>query len=151
MKLMTRIVIAVVVLTIAGAVGWMYLAPSQARVDPATVKVERGDVEQTVLATGALEAQAVTSVGAQVSGTIQGLRVKLGDTVKKGDLIAQIDSTNQQNAVKSAQAALLNLQAQLQSKQADLTAALAALDRAQKLSGQNLVSTADLMTAQSAL
>lgn len=151
MKLMTRIVIAVVVLAVAGAVGWMYLAPSQARVDPATVKVERGDVEQTVLATGALEAQAVTSVGAQVSGTIQSLPVKLGDTVKKGDLIAQIDSTNQQNAVKSAQAALLNLQAQLQSKQADLTAAQAALDRAQKLSGQSLVSTADLMTAQSGL
>ena len=151
MKLMTRIVIAVVVLAVAGAAGWMYLAPSEARVDPATVKVERGTVEQTVLATGALEAQAVTSVGAQVSGTIQSLPVKLGDTVKKGDLIAQIDSTNQQNAVKSAEAALANLQAQLQSKQADLTGAQAALDRAQTLSGQKLVSTADLMTAQSAL
>ena len=151
MKLMTRIVIAVVVLAIAGAAGWMYLAPSEARVDPTTVKVERGTIEQTVLATGALEAQTVTSVGAQVSGTIQSLPVKLGDAVKKGDLIAQIDSTNQQNAVKSAQAALANLQAQLQSKQADLTAAQAALDRAQTLNTQSLVSKADLMTAQSAL
>jgi macrolide-specific efflux system membrane fusion protein len=146
-----RVIIALVVLAVLGAVGWWYFARGETPAAPATVKVERGDVEQTVLATGALEAQAVTSVGAQVSGTIQSLPVKLGDTVKKGDLIAQIDSTNQQNAVKSAQAALANLQAQLQSKQADLTAAQAALDRAQKLSGQNLLSTADLMTAQSAL
>ena len=151
MKLVTRIGIAIVLLGIAGVVGWMYLAPSEARVEPTTVKVERGDVAETVLATGSLQANTVTSVGAEVSGTIQTLAVKLGDTVKTGDLIAQIDSTNQQNAVKSAQASLANMQAQLMSKQADLQTAQAALDRAQKLSGQKLVSDADLMTAQAAL
>ena len=151
MKLFTRIAIAVVLLGIAGVVGWMYLAPSEARVEPATLKVTRGDIAETVLASGSLEASNVTSVGAEVSGTIQTLSVKLGDTVKKGDPIAQIDSTNQQNAVKSSQAALLNLQAQLQSKQADLSGAQAALDRATTLSTQKLISTADLMTAQSAL
>jgi macrolide-specific efflux system membrane fusion protein len=151
MKLVTRIAIAIVLLGVAGVVGWMYLAPSEARVEPATVKVERGDVAETVLATGSLQANTVTSVGAEVSGTIQTLAVKLGDTVKTGDLIAQIDSTNQQNAVKSAEASLANMQAQLLGKQADLTTAQAALERSQKLSGQKLVSDADLMTAQAAL
>jgi macrolide-specific efflux system membrane fusion protein len=151
MKLVTRMAIGAVLLGVAAIGGWLYLAPSDARVEPATIKVERGTVEQTVLATGALEAQSVTSIGAQVSGTIQSLPVKLGDTVKKGDLIAQIDSTNQQNAVKSAQASLLNMQAQLQAKQADLTAAQAALDRASKLAPQKLISDADLMTAQAGL
>ena len=66
-------------------------------------------------------------------------------------LIAQIDSTNQQNAVKSAEASLANMQAQLLSKQADLKSAQAALDRAEKLSPQKLISDADLMTAQSTL
>ena len=151
MKLISRIAIAVIVLALAGVAGWMYLAPSEARVEPATVKVTRGDVEQTVLASGSLQAESVTSVGAEVSGTIQSLPVKLGDTVKKGDLVAQIDSTNQQNAVKSAEAALANMQAQLLSKQADLTTAQAALDRANKLAPQKLVSDADVMTAQAGL
>jgi len=151
MKLIVRVVVAVAVLTVAGVAGWIYLVPSEARVEPVTVKVTRGDIEQTVLATGSLQAESVTSVGAEVSGTIQTLAVKLGDSVKKGDVIAQIDSTNQQNAVKSAQAALLNMQAQLLSKQADLTAAQAALDRANKLAPNKLVSDADLMTAQAGL
>ena len=151
MKLIVRIAVAVVVLAVAGVAGWMYLAPSEARVEPVTIKVARGDIEQSVLATGALQAQSVTSVGAQVSGTIQSLPVKLGDTVKTGDLIAQIDSTNQQNAVKSAEAALANLKAQELAKQADLKAAQAALDRANKLAPQKLVSDADVMTAEASL
>ena len=151
MKLITRIAVAVVVLAVAGVAGWMYLAPSEARVEPATTKVTRGDIEQTVLATGSLQADSITSVGAQVSGTIQTLSVKIGDPVKAGDVIAQIDSTNQQNAVKSAQAALANMQAQLQAKQADLTSAQAALDRANKLAPQKLVSDADVLTAQAGL
>jgi macrolide-specific efflux system membrane fusion protein len=151
MKLVIPIAVAVVVLVVAGAVGWRYLSSSEGRAEPVTVKVERGDIEETVLATGSLQANSITSIGAQVSGTIQTVAVKLGDTVKKGDLIAQIDSTNQQNAVKSAEASLANMQAQLLSKQADLKSAQAALDRAEKLSPQKLISDADLMTARAGL
>jgi macrolide-specific efflux system membrane fusion protein len=150
-KLITRLAVALVVIAAAGVAGWMYLAPSEARVTPATVKVERGDVAETVLATGSLQANSVTSVGAEVSGTIQSVAVKLGDAVRKGDLIAQIDSTNQQNAVKSAEAALANLKAQLQAKQADLASAQAGLERANKLAPQKLISDADVMTAEATL
>lgn len=151
MKAVVSIAVALVLLVVAGAVGWRYLSPSEGVVEPATVKVERGDVTETVLATGSLQASSITSIGAQVSGTIQSVAVRLGDTVKKGDLIAQIDSTNQQNAVKSAEASLANMQAQLLSKQADLRSAQAALDRANKLGPQKLISDADLMTAQAGL
>jgi membrane fusion protein, macrolide-specific efflux system len=151
MKHIVRIAMALGVLVIAGIAGWMYLAPSAARVEPTTVKVERGDVSQSVLATGSLEASSITSVGAEVSGTIRNVAVKLGDTVKSGDLIAQIDSTNQQNAVKSSQAALANLQAQLLSKQTDLSNAQSGMDRANKLSPQKLISDADVQTAQANL
>lgn len=151
MKLATRIVIAVVLLAVASVGGWLYFARSEAPVAPQTVKVERGNITEAVLATGSLQASSITSIGAQVSGTIQTVAVKLGDAVKKGDLIAQIDSTNQQNAVKSAEASLANMQAQLLSKQADLKGAQAALDRADKLSPQKLISDADLMTAQAGL
>jgi len=151
MKNLIRIGIAVVLLVAAGVAGWMYLAPSQARIEPNTVKVVRGNVIDSVLATGSIEANDVTSVGAQVSGTIQKIPVKLGDDVKAGDLIAQIDSTNQQNAVQSAQAALAILQAQLQSKQADLTTAQATVDADSKLAPNNFISNADILTAKGAL
>jgi len=151
MRRSVRIAVVVVLLAIVAVASWFYFAPHAERAAPTTVKVERGDVTQTVLATGTLEANSVTSVGAQVSGTIQTLPVKLGDVVKSGDLLAQIDSTNQQNAVKSSQAALTNLEVQLQSKQTDLSNAQAALDRANKLAPGNLISGADLQTAQANL
>lgn len=150
-KLLVWIVVVVVVAGGAAFVGLRYWAPSQAAVEPATVTVELGDVEQTVLASGALQANAVTSVGAEVSGTIQTLSVKLGDVVQKGDAIASIDSVNQQNAVKSAEASLANMKAQLSAKQADLKTAQAAVERSDKLKAQNLLSDADLMTAQATL
>ncbi|MEO7223965.1 MAG: efflux RND transporter periplasmic adaptor subunit, partial [Devosia sp.] len=150
-KLFVWIAVAVVVVGGATFTGLRYWAPSQAAVEPATVFVERGDLEQTVLATGALQANAMTSVGAEVSGTIKALSVKLGDVVEKGAPIAEIDSVNQQNAVKSAEASLANMKAQLSAKQADLKTAQAALARSDKLKAQNLVSDADLMTAQAGL
>jgi macrolide-specific efflux system membrane fusion protein len=133
------------------AAGWTFWAPSQAAVEPPTITVTRGDVDQTVLATGALLASSVTSVGAEVSGRIQSLPVRLGDVVKKGDLLAEIDSVDQQNAVKSAEASLANMRAQLSAKQADLKTAQAAVDRANKLKAQNLLSDADQLAAQAAL
>lgn len=151
MKLIVRVLVAIVLLGVAGYAGWTMLAPSEAAVQPETVAVTRGTVETTVLASGALQASAVTSVGAEVSGRIQSLPVKLGDTVKQGDMIAQIDSVDQENAVRSAEASLANLQAQLQARQADLVSAQAALDRASTLSKQKLVSDADLQTATAGL
>ena len=150
-KLLVWIAVVVVVAGGAAFAGLRYWAPSQAAVEPSTVTVERGDVEQTVLASGALQANSVTSVGAEVSGTIQTLSVKLGDVVTKGDPIAEIDSVNQQNAVKSAEASLANMKAQLSAKQADLKTAQAAVDRSDKLAAQNLLSDADMMTAQATL
>ncbi len=149
---MKKLVIAIAAIVVVGgaalAAGWTFWAPSQAAVEPPTVTVTRGDVEETVLASGALQASAVTSVGAEVSGRIQSLPVKLGDNIKKGDLLATIDSVNQQNALKSAEASLANMRAQLSARQADLKTAQAALARADKLQAQNLLSDADLLTAQ---
>ncbi|MEO6012695.1 MAG: efflux RND transporter periplasmic adaptor subunit [Devosia sp.] len=142
---------ALIVLIGAGAAGWTLWAPTQAAVEPRTVAVSRGDLDETVLASGALQAQSVTSVGAEVSGRIQTLAVKLGDVVAKGDLIVEIDSVDQENAVKSAEASLANVRAQLGAKQADLKNVQAALDRADKLKAQSLLSDADQLTAEANL
>jgi len=84
MKRSIRIAIVVVLLAIAGVATWYYLAPRAERGQPSTIKVERGDVTETVLATGALEANSVTSVGAQVSGTIQTFAGAAGSSRQEG-------------------------------------------------------------------
>ncbi|HYC89529.1 MAG TPA: efflux RND transporter periplasmic adaptor subunit [Thermoanaerobaculia bacterium] len=74
--------------------------------------VERGDVEASVSATGTLNAVRTVQVGTQVSGQVSELFVDFNDTVKKGQLLARIDPTLQQQAVTDAYAALERAQAQ---------------------------------------
>jgi macrolide-specific efflux system membrane fusion protein len=78
----------------------------------ATATVERGDVEDTVLATATLQPVQLVSVGAQVSGRVISLSVGLGDHVSKGQVIATIDPVPATNQLKTAQAALAQMIAQ---------------------------------------
>lgn len=149
---MLKWVAALVVVGGAGAAGWwFFLAAPQESAAPTTVAATRGDIEQTVLASGVLEASSLVSVGAEVSGRIEAVHVALGQQVKKGDLIVEIDSLDQENAVKSAQAVLAGIEAQKRSQQASLAQAQAALARSQQLSASSLVSQTDLETAQAAV
>ncbi len=143
--------IVLVVLLGAGGAGWLvFSAPAKDEV-PRTTPVARGNVEETVLASGVIQASSLVSVGAEVSGRIKTLNVQLGDDVKAGEVIAEIDSLNQQNAVKAAQASLANTEAQKTIQTANLGQARTALERAEKLSPQKLISDADLQTAQLAV
>ena len=148
MKHALRWGIAVLILGLAAAGGWVALqAPAKDEV-PRTTAVTRGDVEETVLATGVIEASSLVSVGAEVSGSIKTLNVALGDQVKAGDVIAEIDSLNQENAVKAAEAALANISAQGKIQEATLAQAKVTLERAEKLNPLKLISDADYQTAQ---
>jgi len=147
----TKISIAVLVLAGAAAGGWWYWGAPKAASVPTTVAVTRGDIEQTVLASGVLQANSLVSVGAEVSGRIESVKVKLGQDVKKGDLLAEIDSLNQANAIKAAQAALSAIQAQKRAQEATLVQARSTLVRNTQLSGNSLVSKTDLESAQMAV
>ncbi|MFL6245612.1 MAG: efflux RND transporter periplasmic adaptor subunit [Thermoanaerobaculia bacterium] len=81
--------------------------------------IERGDIAATVSATGTLNAVRTVSVGTQVSGQIAELFVDYNDTVRKGQLLARIDPTLQQQAVTDAQASVERAQAQLLQAQRD--------------------------------
>ena len=152
MKRVAKTIAILLVLAACGAAGWWYfMGQPEARTVPETIAVTRGDIETTVLATGVLEASSLVSVGAEVSGRIEAIHVTLGQNVKKGDLIAEIDSLDQENAVKSAQAALAGIEAQKRNQEAVLVKAEAALKRSQQLSAGSLVSQTDLETAQAAV
>lgn len=143
--------IALLVLLGAGGATWLvFSAPAKDEV-PRTTPVARGNVEETVLASGVIQASSLVSVGAEVSGRIKTLNVALGDDVKAGDVIAEIDSLNQENAVKAAQASLANTEAQKTIQSANLAQAKTALERAKKLNPQKLISDADLQAAQLAV
>lgn len=85
-----------------------------------TATADVRDLQQTVLADGTVNARKLVSVGAQVSGQIKALHVSLGDKVKQGQLLAEIDDLTQQNVLRDSKAALDNILAQRASRQATL-------------------------------
>jgi len=114
----------------AGLVGFdSYRSKAAEKPSYLSAAVERKDLSESVLATGTLEALRQVSVGAQVSGQVKSLKVALGDQVKKGEVIAEIDSLTQQNALKQADAQLKDVAAQRAAKVATLKQAQLAFDR----------------------
>lgn len=71
-----------------------------------TAPVRKDNIENSVLATGRIDAIERVNVGAQVSGQVKTLKVKQGDCVTKGQLIAKIDDLSQRNDLRNAEAAL---------------------------------------------
>lgn len=116
-----------------------------------TEPVRRGNIEQTVLANGMLQASKLVSVGAQVSGQIQTLPVTLGQQVKKGELIAQIDSLTQQNNLKAAQASLQSIDAQILAKQAQIHQSQLEYNRQRTMLAADASARANFETAQANL
>ena len=107
-------------LTLLAGGAWFYRR-AEAKEAPAYrfATVERGSVQSAVSATGALSAVRTVQVGTQVSGQISGIYVDFNDRVRKGQLLARIDPTLQQQAVQDAQAGLERAQAQLSLAQAE--------------------------------
>ncbi len=138
---------AVVVVAIAAAVRHFYFsAPKPAQFVTATATTM--DLEDAVLATGTVQAFKQVSVGAQVSGQIKILHVKLGDTVKKGQPVAEIDSTTQQNNLRNAQAGLENVRAQLAAQQVALIQAELSYKRQKELLDADAGSRQDFEAAE---
>lgn len=137
----------VIGMLIIAALGWMFLKPKAQTPQYISAEVTHGDIEDSVLATGVLEATKMVSVGAQVSGQVKKMYVQLGDQVKQGQLIAQIDSIRQENELKTAKANIQNQQAQLAVQQANLAKVEAEYKRQQAMFSQDATSRAELETA----
>ncbi len=119
--------------------------------DYITASAKTRDLEQLIMVDGTLKARKQVSVGAQVSGQIKKLHVTLGQEVKQGDLLVEIDDLPQQNALKDALAQRDNLQAQLDSKEATLRNARLVYQRQQNIVARGLGSTADHDSAKATL
>jgi HlyD family secretion protein len=130
-------------IALLGGGAWFY-RHADAKETPAYrfAAVERGSLESAVSATGALSAVRTVQVGTQVSGQISAIYVDFNDRVRKGQLLARIDPTLQQQTVQEAQAGLERAQAQLALAQAEY-------QRNKQLFDAKIVTASEFGTVQS--
>ncbi|HUE82756.1 MAG TPA: efflux RND transporter periplasmic adaptor subunit [Pyrinomonadaceae bacterium] len=137
-KRLVAVLIAVGIMAAAGFYVWGSRATAA---DYMTARVERGNLRNTVTATGTLQAVTTVLVGSQASGTISALYVDFNSTVKKGQVIAQLDPATSQAQVQQSRANLEQARASLQNSHANLTQAKAGVTdaRARSLASQSTV------------
>ena len=146
-----RFFILLGLLIAAGAAYYFFSSNSKQETTYLTESVTRGNVEKTVVASGSVESVNEVDVGAQASGKITNLYVKLGQEIKKGEMIADIDSTTQINTLNTKKAALVSYQAQLKAKKTAYDVALSSYNRLSKLYMQKATSLDSVNTAKSTL
>jgi HlyD family secretion protein len=121
----------VVVLALLGGGAWWWSQRAKADdVTYRTAKIERGSLQATVSASGAVNPVTQVSVGTQVSGQIKELYVDFNSEVKAGQLIALIDPETFEYRVRSAQADVDSARAAVLTAQANIAASNAAVSRA---------------------
>jgi multidrug resistance efflux pump len=115
----------VVIAAVAGYFFWSRRASADEYI---TAKIERGNVRNTVNATGALQAVTTVQVGSQVSGIISELYVDFNDNVRQGQIVAQLDPSVLQAQVAQQRANLEQARAGLADAQARVISAESAIE-----------------------
>lgn len=113
-----------------------------------TEAVAPANIENSVTATGSIEAVKTVTVGTQVSGIIDKLYVDYNSVVKKGQVIAELDRSNLQSQLNSAKANYAEAQAQLKSAESDLAYQKANYQRNKALYDKGLISANDYEQAR---
>jgi HlyD family secretion protein len=134
-------------IVLAGGIGggwWYWNKGRDGATQYTTIAVTRGELTQTVTATGQLNPVLKVEVGSQISGRIQKLHADFNSSVKEGDLLAEIDPA-------TYEANLLRTEADLMSARAAHKLAKVDADRAAELFGQKLLPQSDFDRAQATL
>jgi len=121
----------------------------QASLADSTVEIAYGDIEENVTAQGKLEPKEYVDIGAQVTGQLQKLFVEIGDVVKTGQQLAQIDPRIYGARVLADEARINTLKAQLVEQEALILFAGRLYERNQKLYKTKAVSQEALQNSES--
>ncbi len=144
-----KILFYALLLIMAGGVGYYFLKPKNEILyisEPVTLQ----NIQKVVNATGEVKAIELVTVGAQASGKIEKLHVVVGQEVKQGEMIAEIDSSTQQNEVDSTKAKLTSYEAQLKAAEVTLRITKKQYERMKALREQDAASEEELENTEDA-
>jgi macrolide-specific efflux system membrane fusion protein len=151
----TRVlVVLILVAVIAGGAFWAYrhfYAAGNNAADVTTTAVSRGNIDVLVSATGVLEPSNFVDVGAQVSGLLDVIHVRVGEQISEDQLLAEIDPTIYLARVDANRAQLKNQQAQLADRKAQLTLADIQFQRQTNLFREDATTRENLQIAEASL
>ncbi len=117
------VIIGLVVFVVAASLGAAALLRNSTRIDPSKLaQVERGDIARSVVATGKIEPLSKVQIKSKASGIVKTLYVNVGDSVRKGQVLAELDKEILIAQVREAKA-------NLEAAEANLAAAQAAYER----------------------
>ncbi len=156
---MLAVLAAVVVL-----VAWTTMSKPAASIDQSrVVAVERGDLAKSVVATGRIQPISKVETKSKANGIVKELKVEVGDRVREGQILVELDKDNLAARLREARAALAGAEANFKAAEAelqknrveaegpDVAFARRNLDRASKLFQDKLVSPQSLDDARNAL
>ncbi|MCK9422180.1 MAG: efflux RND transporter periplasmic adaptor subunit [Bacteroidales bacterium] len=136
MKKSVWIILVIIVVVAAIAAYFVFAKKKNATVEWRTAKIEKGDVQVTVKASGTLQAVTTVQVGTQVSGIIKNIYVDFNSVVREGQIIALLDTTYLAQAVDDARASLKRAEIQVNQSKRDY-------DRTKLLFDQKVMAQAD--------
>ncbi|UZE10128.1 efflux RND transporter periplasmic adaptor subunit [Pseudomonas sp. B21-053] len=143
------LLVALCLIPVMAVAAWKILPPGRDQF--ATVQVTRSDIESSVTALGTLQPRRYVDVGAQASGQIHKIHVEVGDVVKEGDLLVEIDPSTQQAKLDAGRFSIDNLKAQLEEQKAQHELARQKFQRQQNLAAGGATRAEDVQTAQAEL
>ncbi|MGI6442962.1 MAG: efflux RND transporter periplasmic adaptor subunit [Synergistaceae bacterium] len=146
-----NIILTLILFSIIALGGYYFFSGKKSEIQYKTVKVTKTDLRSVIEATGTLDAVETVDVGTQISGTVKNVFIDYNSVVRKGDLIAEIDSQTQEADVLQAQANLMSAKADLMNYQAVLENAQKNYKRTEMLAQKDLVATIDVDADKKAL
>ena len=150
MKKNKKLLIILAIAVMAVLAGIIIVFSDSKKIKFKTAKIQKGEITQTVRATGNVNPVTTIIVGTRVSGTIVALYADYNSRIKKGQLIAQIDPTPFENELKHSEAELLNAKATLFKAEVTLKDAERTLKRKQELFKRDLIARSELDDAETA-
>ncbi len=151
-----RILWLVLLVAVAGGLGWYLLGSRTSQQGPTfvTEAATRGNLSVTVSANGTLQPTRSVNIGSELSGTVARVLVDVNDRVVRGQVLAELDTARLTDQTRRSRAAVASAEAKIASATATVTEArgnLARMEEVSRLSGGKVPSQAELATARATL
>jgi HlyD family secretion protein len=146
---MKKLILTIIVLAcLGGVVAAYYMTRSTPEPTVSTLQLTRGDIIDSVGATGTLEAVETVDVGTQVSGTVQDLYADFNDIVRKGQVIARLDPSLLQTQIEQQRANVTRAEADLERLRVGLADAKRKFEQAKQMWEKQLIPRDQYDTAE---